>query len=215
MQGAYKGLMDVISSFTRAAGAASRVFSLMDSLPDIDADTGTHISDESIVGDFRLDAVHFYYPMRPKQPVLQGVDLHIHAGQTCALVGKSGGGKSTIVLLLLRFYDPQRGTIYLDGQPLTAANLRSVHRQMGVVSQETQMFAQSIKYNMTYGSEECTEAELLLAAQKAHVHEFVQRFGDGYNTRVGERGVRLSGGQVGSVLRTPTRVGLGPCSLRV
>ena len=93
MQGAYKGLMDVITSFTRAAGAASRVFSLMDSMPDIDADAGTHISNESIVGDFRLDAVHFYYPMRPKQPVLQGVDLHIHAGQTCALVGKSGGGK--------------------------------------------------------------------------------------------------------------------------
>lgn len=105
----YKSLMTVLSSFTRAGGAAQRVLSLMDACPDIDPDAGERLNE--IKGDITLDKVEFYYQLRPEQQVLKGVDLEVKAGQVCALVGRSGGGKSTLVHLMMRFYDPTAGRV--------------------------------------------------------------------------------------------------------
>ncbi|CAM6128591.1 unnamed protein product [Calypogeia fissa] len=193
IQSAYQSIMSVLMSLTRAAGAAQRVLSLVDALPDIDPNAGTPVS--SLDGEIRLEDVHFHYQMRPQHPVLTGVSLHVGQGQVCALVGRSGGGKSTIVHLLMRFYDPARGRILLDGWDLRHLNLKSVHKHMGLVAQDTQMFACSIEENITYGLTKYRVEDIEEAARYAHAHDFIMRFPDGYATRVGERGVRLSGGQ--------------------
>lgn len=193
IQSAYQSIMSVLMSLTRAAGAAQRVLSLVDALPDIDPNAGTPVS--TLEGEIILDDVHFHYQMRPQHPVLTGVSLHVGKGQVCALVGRSGGGKSTIVHLLMRFYDPARGRILLDGWDLRHMNLKSVHKHMGLVAQDTQMFACSIEENITYGLTKYRVEDIEEAAKYAHAHDFIMRFPDGYATRVGERGVRLSGGQ--------------------
>lgn len=148
--------------------------------------------------------------------MLQGVSLTIPAGKTCALVGKSGGGKSTLVHLLMRFYDPDRGTITLDGQPLCDLNLQRVHAQSGLVAQDTQLFSSTIRENIMYGVEDSIAAagedvvrvysaagelkgtcprRIVEAAREANCHDFIREFEDGYETKCGEKGVRLSGGQ--------------------
>ncbi|KAL3686419.1 hypothetical protein R1sor_008993 [Riccia sorocarpa] len=193
IQSAYQSIMSVLMSLTRAAGAAQRVLSLVDALPDIDPNAGIMVS--TLEGDIKLDDVKFHYQMRPQHPVLTGVSLHIGRGQVCALVGRSGGGKSTIVHLLMRFYDPTEGRIVLDGWDLKQLNLKSVHKHMGLVAQDTQMFACSIEENITYGLSRYTVEDMEEAARYAHAHDFIMRFPEGYATRVGERGVRLSGGQ--------------------
>lgn len=149
IQSAYQSIMSVLMSLTRAAGAAQRVLSLVDALPDIDRNAGTKVS--HLEGEIKLESLYFCYQMRPQHPVLQGVDLTVGKGDVCALVGRSGGGKSTIVHLLMRYYDPTRGRILLDGWDLKDLNLKSVHKHMGLVAQETQMFACSIEENITYG----------------------------------------------------------------
>eukprot|EP00238_Polyblepharides_amylifera_P006005 CAMPEP_0196597224 /NCGR_PEP_ID=MMETSP1081-20130531/90310_1 /TAXON_ID=36882 /ORGANISM="Pyramimonas amylifera, Strain CCMP720" /LENGTH=775 /DNA_ID=CAMNT_0041922543 /DNA_START=73 /DNA_END=2400 /DNA_ORIENTATION=- len=194
MQAAYKSLTNVVTSFTRAAGAATRVLSLMDSLPDIDSATGSRV-EEPMPADLVLENVHFYYQMRPDSLVIAGVSLHIPAGKVCALVGRSGGGKSTLVHLLLRYYDPTEGRILLDGRDLRSWSLQSVHSQLGLVSQDTQMFASTILENISYGCSCKSVEEVQDAAKKASAHEFITHFPDGYETLIGERGIRLSGGQ--------------------
>ncbi|CAK9235108.1 unnamed protein product [Sphagnum troendelagicum] len=193
IQSAYKGIMSVLMSLTRAAGAAQRVLSLVDALPDIDPNAGTMVS--HLEGEIKLEAVHFSYQMRPEHSVISGVNLEVGRGDVCALVGRSGGGKSTIVHLLMRFYDPTRGRILLDGWDLRDLNLKSVHKHMGLVAQETQMFAGSIEENIMYGLSSCNREDMEEAARYANAHDFILRFPEGYATRVGERGVRLSGGQ--------------------
>jgi len=142
-----------------------------------------------------LKNVHFYYQMRPENIVLKGVDLKIRPGKVCAFVGKSGGGKSTLIHLLMRFYDPRKGAIYLDGTDIRELNPTSLRDQMGIVAQETQLFDVSIEENIAYGVEKYTRKELIKAAKLANAHEFITSFDEGYDTRVGDRGVRLSGGQ--------------------
>jgi ABC-type multidrug transport system fused ATPase/permease subunit len=193
IQSAYKGIMSVLMSLTRAAGAAQRVLSLVDALPDIDPNAGTMVS--HLEGEIKLEAVHFSYQMRPEHSVISGVNLEVGRGDVCALVGRSGGGKSTIVHLLMRFYDPTHGRILLDGWDLRDLNLKSVHKHMGLVAQETQMFAGSIEENIMYGLSSCNREDMEEAARYANAHDFILRFPEGYATRVGERGVRLSGGQ--------------------
>lgn len=195
---AYKSFMGVLTSFTRAGGAAQRVLSLMDNCPDIDPDQGDVITFQ---GNISLKNVHFHYQMRPENKVLKGINLNIKAGQVCALVGRSGGGKSTIAHLLMRFYDPKDGCILLDGRDYTELNLRSIHDQCGLVSQETQLFGWTIRENICYGLQdkydegEITLKDVIEAAQAANAHDFITKFEDGYETKVGERGIRLSGGQ--------------------
>ena len=195
MNSAYTNLVSVLNNFTRASGAAQRVLTLMDNLPDIDPRGGVELS--TVKGDIVLDNVCFHYQMRPDNPVLRGVSLKIPAHTVTALVGRSGGGKSTLVHLLQRFYDPTSGSISLDGHPYKDLNLASMHRHMAVVTQNTELFAGSILQNLVYGIEEgqWTQAEVEEACVQANAHDFIMAFEEGYETRIGERGVRLSGGQ--------------------
>eukprot|EP00899_Mesostigma_viride_P009873 jgi/Mesvir1/18888/Mv18887-RA.1 len=194
IQDGYQSFMGVLMSLTRASGAAQRVLTLIDALPDIDPFAGTKLA--NVNGELQFRDVHFVYQMRPDQPVLRGVNLHINAGQVCAFVGRSGNGKSTLVHLVMRYYDPTGGCIELDGLDLRRINLRSLHKFTGLVAQDTQMFATTIEGNISYGIEkEVTSEEVVEAAKKANAHDFILAFPDGYKTRVGERGVRISGGQ--------------------
>lgn len=197
LNNSYKNLLDIITSFTRAGGAAQRVFSLMDSLPDIDIDAGIKLKDDQLIGHLEIHDVDFAYQMRPDAMVLNKVSINIPAGTTCALVGKSGGGKSTIVNLLMRFYDPISGSICLDNTNIKDLCLRDIRKQIGIVQQNTELFGGTIEDNITYGMEEgtWTRSDVIEAAKNACAHEFIKKFPEGYMTRVGERGIRISGGQ--------------------
>ena len=209
MNGAYQALVDIVNTFTRAAGAAQRVFALMDSLPDIDPDVGKVVLRSQLQGRLTFDKVEFTYQMRPDHPVIKGLTLDVPAGSTCALVGRSGSGKSTLVHLLLRFYDPSAGCVRLDGVPLPEWNLRSLHRQVALVAQDTQLFAGTILDNITYGLDEdsYTRADVEEAARGANAFDFVSELPEGFLTRVGERGTRMSGGQ-------KQRIAIARCLLR-
>ena len=126
--------------FTTARGAAQRVFEMLDALPDVDLNAGVKLNRAELRGTIDLDRVTFAYQMRPKEKVINDVSLTIDGGSTVAFVGKSGGGKSTIVHLLMRFYDPSSGRILLDGRDLKDINLRSLHEMTGLVAQDTQLF---------------------------------------------------------------------------
>mmetsp|Transcript_2144 Transcript_2144/g.4280 ORF Transcript_2144/g.4280 Transcript_2144/m.4280 type:complete len:596 (-) Transcript_2144:143-1930(-) len=189
----YKQLNNMVNSFTRAAGAAQRVVSLMENLPDIDTDAGIKI--DGFHEGVNMVDVSFHYQMRPDNVVLGGLSLTVKKGQVVALVGPSGGGKSTIVRLLMRFYDPVEGQITIDGIDMREVNVERLHKHVGVVTQETQLFAGTIFDNIAYGIEEPSPIDVHRAAKLANAHGFICKFEDGYATRVGERGVRLSGGQ--------------------
>ena len=139
--------------------------------------------------------VTFYYPGH-EIPALQEVNFTIPAGKTTAIIGESGSGKSTITALLLRLYDPQQGIILLDGERLPRFQLASFHRRIGVVSQDTFLFNETVKFNIAFGVDgTLSDEEIITAAQKAGAHEFIEMLPEGYNTYIGDRGVTLSGGQ--------------------
>mmetsp|Transcript_2129 Transcript_2129/g.3141 ORF Transcript_2129/g.3141 Transcript_2129/m.3141 type:complete len:954 (+) Transcript_2129:131-2992(+) len=196
MNGAYQNLQGLITSFTRSAAGAEKVFSLWDSVPDIDPTEGEDVS-WAVKGDLELCDVSFHYQMRPDNIVLKGFGLKISAGKTVALVGRSGGGKSTIINLLLRFYDPKHGRLLLDGREYNTLKVHQLRRLFGAVTQETELFATTVEENIAYGlnQQDYTMEDVIEAAKKAHAHEFICEMKDGYQTRVGERGGRLSGGQ--------------------
>ena len=126
----------------------------MDSLPDIDIHAGRRVSANELRGEIEFKSVRFAYQMRPNSSVLQDVSLKIPAGSTCAFVGKSGGGKSTMVNLIMRFYDPSSGSIEIDGMDLKSLCLFDIRRQIGIVQQNTELFGGTIEENITYGLEE-------------------------------------------------------------
>ena len=203
---AYTALTNCLTSLVRAAGSASRVFSLKDNLPDIDPDVGSRYdpnrgSFDGLNGEGRGPSIEFenatfWYQMRPNHVVIDGLSMRINSGSTAALVGKSGGGKTTLVSLLLRYYDVKGGSVKIDGVDLRDLNLESVHKHVGLVAQDTQIFNHTIAGNIEYGcGEKPTRSAVEAAARRAHAHDFIQTFPDGYDTRLGERGVRLSGGQ--------------------
>jgi ABC-type multidrug transport system fused ATPase/permease subunit len=146
-------------------------------------------------GDVAFENVAFRYPSRPDVEVLHGVNLAATAGQRVAVVGPSGAGKSTLVSLLLRFYEPERGRILIDGRDAREYGLRELRSQMAVVPQEVLLFGGTILDNIAYGRPGASDAEIIQAARKANAHDFISAFPEGYQTRVGERGVQLSGGQ--------------------
>lgn len=187
--GALSGLW---SDFAKAAGASERVFELMDRAPAVQAGG---LRPETVRGQVALEDVHFAYPTRPDAPVLTGLTLSLEPGQVVALVGQSGGGKSTVAALLSRFYDPDTGGISLDGRAFGELDAAWLREQVGVVSQEPILFATSIADNIRYGRPGASDADVRKAAEAANALEFVQGFPDGFETLVGERGVRLSGGQ--------------------
>lgn len=193
MNGAYQGLNGVLNQFTKSAGAAERVLTMLDGEPDIDPRKGTALRD--LEGTIEVQHVSFFYQMRPDRVVLRDVSVVFPRNSVTAIVGRSGGGKSTLMHLLLRFYDPQEGLLLVDGHDLRTLSLPWLHHQFAVVAQDTQLFNTSIEANIAYGLETYDPASIRKAAMDANAHDFIMGFPEGYRTSVGERGVRLSGGQ--------------------
>jgi ATP-binding cassette subfamily B protein len=181
------------SDFMRAIGASRRIFELLDERGTLEGAPGEPAGD--VRGALRFDDVTFAYPTRPEQAVLRGFDLEVLPGQVVALVGQSGAGKSTVAVLIQRFYDPQGGSILLDGRNLRTIAPRSLREQIGAVMQEPVLFAESIAENIRYGKPGASDDEVRQAAALANAAGFIEAFPERYDTLVGERGVRLSGGQ--------------------
>ncbi|CAK9325689.1 unnamed protein product [Citrullus colocynthis] len=183
---------------TKAKLAAASVFAIIDRESKIDPsdESGTTLSD--LKGEIELKHISFKYPSRPNIQIFRDLSLHIHPGKTIALVGESGSGKSTVIALLQRFYDPDSGTITIDGVEIQKLQLKWVRQQMGLVSQEPVLFNETIRANIAYGKGrdgEASEGEIIAAAESANAHRFISGLQHGYETVVGERGVQLSGGQ--------------------
>ena len=170
----------------------TRFLEIMDTKPAIE-DKPDAISLQDVRGDIEFSHVSFAYD--EGQQVLQDVDLSIPAGRTLALVGPSGGGKTTLCHLLLRFYDIREGSITIDGHDIRDVTMRSLRENVGIVQQDVFLFADNILENIRYGRLDATDAEVVEAAKRAHIHEEIMTFPDGYDTNVGERGMLLSGGQ--------------------
>lgn len=149
----------------------------------------------ALKGDLTLQDVEFFYPSRTDQPVLKRLSFHVRAGQRVALVGSSGGGKSTILSLLMGFYSPQSGKVMFDGLDLTQMDLSSLRRQVALVPQEILLFGGTIAENIAYGVHQASQEEVIEAAKIANAHQFIAQMPDGYQTVVGPRGIKLSGGQ--------------------
>ncbi|TKW41019.1 hypothetical protein SEVIR_1G286100v4 [Setaria viridis] len=171
----------------------SSVFDILDRKTDVRIDTGEDI--KRVEGLIELRGVEFRYPARPDVTVFKGLDLLMKAGKSMALVGMSGSGKSTVLSLILRFYDPIAGRILIDGKDIKKLKLKSLRKHIGLVQQEPALFATTIYENILYGKDGATEAEVIEAAKLANAHSFISSLPEGYQTKVGERGVQLSGGQ--------------------
>ena len=146
-------------------------------------------------GSIQFEDVYFNYPTRPDAKILQGLSLDIPAGKTVAFCGSSGGGKSTVIQLLQRFYDPDQGIVKVDGRNIKDLDLNWFRSQMALVSQEPVLFATTIRENIRLGRLDATDAEIEEAAKQANAHNFIMTLNDQYETLVGERGSQLSGGQ--------------------
>ncbi|KAG6719760.1 hypothetical protein I3843_03G024700 [Carya illinoinensis] len=179
----------------RGGEAVGSVFSILDRQTRIDPDDLEAEPVETIRGEIELRHVDFAYPSRPDIMVFKDLNLRIRAGQSQALVGASGSGKSSVIALIERFYDPVAGKVMIDGRDIRRLNLKSLRLKVGLVQQEPALFAASIFENIAYGKDGATEADVIEAARAANVHGFVSGLPDGYKTPVGERGVQLSGGQ--------------------
>ena len=182
----------IINMYQRAEASAARIFGLMDETDALETDAD---SDDLVVtdGDVDYEGVSFGYD--DENQVLDDISFSVDGGDTLALVGPTGAGKSTVLKLLLRLYDPDSGTIRIDGQEITAVDRRSLRQSIGYVGQESYLFYGSVRDNIAYGSFDATDDEIRAAAEAAEAHDFIQNLPDGYDTMVGERGVKLSGGQ--------------------
>merc|ERR1712159_432909 len=179
----------------KAKAAAERVFEILDRESKIDYSSEEGKTLGSVTGKIAFNDVHFTYPSRPEQPVCRGYSFTVEPGTTVALVGASGSGKSTAIQLLERFYDPDSGSVTLDGVNLKELNVRWLREQIGLVSQEPVLFSGTIHDNIAFGKPGATRAEVEQAAEMANAHEFIREFPDGFDTDVGEKGSQLSGGQ--------------------
>ena len=188
-------ISEVIGDLQRAAGATERLFGLLSTEPMITAPANPKPLPEPPHGGIEFDDVTFHYPSRPGQAALDRFSLSVPPGQSIALVGPSGAGKTTVFQLLLRFYDPTTGAVRLDGVDVREADPRAVRGQIGLVPQDPVVFSTSALENIRYGRPEATDDEVRAAAVAAHADDFLSALPDGYQTFVGERGVRLSGGQ--------------------
>jgi len=197
--GSTGALAEVLGDVQRAAGATERLLELLDAKPSII----TNLSDtrESDISSHREGAaltfsqVNFSYPSRPTEKTLAELSFTINPGETVALVGPSGAGKTTILQLLLRFYDPSDGRIALNGRPIDSIELSTLRNNIGFVSQESVVFSEDVSANIRYGKLHATNEEVKNAAADAQALEFIERLPEKFHTYLGEKGVRLSGGQ--------------------
>ncbi|XP_046818265.1 multidrug resistance protein homolog 49 isoform X1 [Vespa crabro] len=184
-----------LEAFAVARGSAAAVFQVLDRVPSIDSLSKEGQKLKSVSGDIEFKDVHFRYPARKDIQVLQGLNLKIKHGETVALVGGSGCGKSTCLQLIQRLYDPFQGQVYLDGVDISKLNVQWLRSYIGVVGQEPVLFDTTIRENIRYGNDSVTEEEMIKAAKEANAHDFISKLPEGYDSPVGERGSQLSGGQ--------------------
>jgi subfamily B ATP-binding cassette protein MsbA len=192
--GAVGAITGLYSQFQEAMGSTKRIFELLDERSDL-PERDAPVPLEHVKGRVTLERVSFRYGDRGEGYILQDILLQVNPGEVVALVGPSGAGKSTLVTLIPRFYDPSEGRVLLDGIDLRDLNLRELRRHIGIVPQETQLFSGTILENIRYGRPEANDAEVFDTARAANAHLFIAEFPQGYDTIVGERGVKLSGGQ--------------------
>ncbi|MCR9185223.1 MAG: ABC transporter transmembrane domain-containing protein [Halieaceae bacterium] len=185
-------ISEVWGELQRAAGASERLLELLQTHSEIVDGSSSSVPQRASLS---LRDVTFAYPARPADPALKSLSLKIEEGKSLALVGPSGGGKSTLFQLLLRFYDPQDGAVLFDGVDLRELRLQTLRQQIALVPQQPALFTGTVRYNIAYGMPAASAEEVTAAARAAHAHEFIQRLPNGYDSELGEQGVRLSGGQ--------------------
>lgn len=189
--GSIAGLGDIYGQVQKAIGSSERVLEILDEVEE----SSVGVKNTDFNGKIEFEKISFHYPTRPEVEVLRSLSFHVNPGEKVALAGHSGAGKSTIIQLLLRFYDPQQGQIRVDDRPVSDWELASLRAHIGIVPQEVLLFGGSIRENISYAKPNATEEELIGAAKKANAWQFISLFPEGMETLVGERGVKLSGGQ--------------------
>ncbi|KAK9914635.1 hypothetical protein M0R45_038404 [Rubus argutus] len=188
-------LWTLIPTVISAIDVLTPAFQTLDRKTEIDPATPETSNHKRIKGDIEFQNVEFYYPLRPEVTILNNFSVQIEAGTKVALVGPSGAGKSSVLALLLRFYDPMKGKMLIDGMEIREYNLRWLRTQIGLVQQEPLLFSSSIRANICYGNESASETEIVEVSREANIDEFISNLPDGYETVVGEKGCQLSGGQ--------------------
>ena len=189
------GLSDILGDLQRAAGATERLFELLDSEPEIKAPANPLPLPARTRGEVHFEAVRFAYPSHPDRLILDDLDLLVKPGERVALVGPSGAGKTSLFQLVMRFYDPLEGRILLDGQPIDQLEPMAYRARLGLVPQDPVIFSADAWTNIRYGRPEASDAEVMAAAEAAAARGFIEALPEGFQTFLGEKGVRLSGGQ--------------------
>jgi len=188
-----------VPDISAAKAASSKIVDLLDSIPEIDAESAEGIIPQGIKGRLKLQSINFSYPNRPNAPVLKNLSLTVEPGSFVAIVGPSGSGKSTTIQLIERFYNPTSGDIYLDDHEISSLNITAYRQCMALVSQEPTLYAGTIRFNILLGAtkpaSEVTEAEVERACADANILEFISSLPNGLDTEVGGKGSQLSGGQ--------------------
>jgi len=208
--GAIGSLGNLYTALSGALGATERITEILDTTSEVEIQPVKITEAQRFVGNISYKNIHFSYPTRKDVPVLKGINLDIKSGDKVALVGMSGSGKSTMVQLLLQFYQPDQGTISIDGKPATEYDLSVYRQNMAIVPQEVMLFGGTIRENILYGKPTATEAEIVEAAQQSNAWEFIDSFPEKLDTIVGDRGIKLSGGQrqriaiARAILRNPS-----------
>jgi len=191
--GSIRTIVDFSEQFSRGITGVERFVEIMDEEPDI-TDSENAVDIENVQGEIEFKDVSFSY-VKGEKEILHSLNLKIRKGGNVALVGPSGGGKTTLCNLIPRFYEAESGEILLDGKNIKDITLRSLRSNIGVVAQDVYLFSGTIRDNLIYGKADATDEELIEATKKAGAHEFISALPDGYDTYIGERGVKLSGGQ--------------------
>ncbi|GAA3982851.1 hypothetical protein GCM10022210_38020 [Mucilaginibacter dorajii] len=187
---------DLYANLQKAVGASERVLEILaEKGEDISMIENNNQVDQPIKGDLTFDNVVFAYPSRPELTILKGISFDAAAGQKVAIVGPSGSGKSTMASLILQFYHPQNGSILFDGRTADEYSITDIRNQVAIVPQDVLLFGGSILENIAYGRLNASKEDIIQAAKRANAHQFITSFPEGYETIVGERGVKLSGGQ--------------------
>jgi ATP-binding cassette subfamily B protein len=193
--GAVGSLSEIWGELQRAAGATERLVELLHTVDEVRDPVSPRVLAQPVRGAVEFDAVRFHYPTRPGQSALDGITLRVAPGETVALVGPSGAGKTTIIQMLLRFFDPQDGAVRLDGIDLRDLTRQDLRGAMALVPQDPVIFATTARENIRFGRAGASDAEIEAAARSAAAHDFIAALPQGYDTQLGERGVMLSGGQ--------------------